>query len=403
MTFKSTFYFLLFIPFSFSANAQWEQVTSMPEDFRTHHSFGFGIDDVGYVVTGTEFSSAGSQPSKRFYSYNPEKNEWTQKEDFPGPARSYGIGEVYDGKAYFGFGLNDVVLNDLWVYDPVSDNWSELPSCPCDPRWHPGFTISNGLIIVGMGLSDLGNRKDFWLYEIETKEWTQIADYPSDIRHHPYHFSIGDFHYVGLGHGPELYKEWYRYDASADTWEEMAELPGEGRVAGTQFSWGGKGFVLSGNGEDHESMDTGEFYMYDPELNAWEELTPHPGTSRWAPASFILNDEVYIINGLTLVPDLGYRPVDEVYKYPLNPVSNVVEAEEIDFEIYPNPASGFIHIETDSKFESTDMVEITDVAGKVVMRTAAKQLIQVSSLSKGVYQLSLTKGNAKSTKQFVKL
>jgi len=63
-------------------------------------------------------------------------------------------------------------------------------------------------------------------------------------------------------------------------------------VAGTQFSYNGFGYVLSGDGDNHGSMNTGEFWAYDPVTDTWDELPPHPEGSRWAPASFIIDGEL---------------------------------------------------------------------------------------------------------------
>lgn len=391
--------FFSFILLTVSAQ-EWTQVASMPDDFRSHHSFGFGINDIGYVVSGT--NQLIDEPSNNFYSYNPDTDTWTQKDDFPGAARSFGIGEVYKDKAYFGFGLGDAIYNDLWVFDPLEDSWEELPSCPCAPRFHPAFTITNDKLIVGMGGSQNGNRNDFWMYDLLTEEWEQIATYPGVVRHHPYQFSIGDYHYAGFGHGQSIYTEWQRYDASTDTWDKMTDIPAEGRVAGTQFSFNGKGYILSGDGVDHRSMETGEFWEYDPNTDSWLELTPHPSTSRWAPASFILYNAVYVINGLTEVPDLGYTTVDEVYKYQLAPVSNTNEIE-IDYDIYPNPATAFIRLETNMTFNKSDVVEITDATGKVILSIQAKEMINVEALASGVYHLTLKTDDGSTTKRFVKM
>ena len=89
------------------------------------------------------------------------------------------------------------------------------------------------------------------------------------------------------------------YSIENEEWELLESLPGEARVAGTQFSFNGLGYVLSGDGDNHSSMETGEFWSYDPVSDSWTQLPPHPGTSRWAPASFIINGEVYLINGTT--------------------------------------------------------------------------------------------------------
>ena len=291
----------------------WEEFSSLPTNFRTHHSYAFSINGVGYIVGGQALSG----PRKDFYSYDPAQDEWTDLGDYPGPHRGYGIGDVANGKAYFGFGfgINDDYLKDFWVYDPSDNSWQELAECPCSARIHPALVHLNGKIYVGMG-EDANNNdlKDWWEYDIATDSWSQKTSILGDVRHHPYQFAIGNYVYAGFGHhGMSIYKDWYRYDPATDSWERMADLPGEGRVAGGQFSHKGMGYVISGEGETHDSMPTGEFWRYDPAQNAWEQLPPHPGSSRWAPSTFIVNDVLYIING-----EGSNALVGEGYKYQLD-------------------------------------------------------------------------------------
>ena len=289
----------LLVLFSLSACCiyaqQWEQVASLPASFRTDHSFGFSLNGKGYLVTGSD----GSNYFNDFYEYDSNTDVWTAKADFPGAARGFAIGDTYEGKAYFGFGASNAGrLDDLWVYDPDADTWTELAPCECAPRTHPAMVAVSGKIFVGLGGSPTGDSNDWWAYDIETNTWEQRASFPDLQRHHPYQFHDGTYAYVGFGHGgPNIFNEWFKYDHINDVWEEMATLPAEGRVAGAQFSYKGLGFILSGDGDNHSYMDTGEFWVYYPERDEWQQLTPHPGRSRWAPASFVLNDEVYLVNG----------------------------------------------------------------------------------------------------------
>ena len=315
---KSVYSCILFLFLSTQIFAQdWVQVASLPSVFNsTHHSFGFAIDDTGYLVSGG--SAVGVRSD--FYQYDAAMDEWTQLDDFPGDARAFAIGDTWDGKAYFGFGTNgNSPLNDLWVFDPADMSWTELASCPCAARQHPAFIAQDGKVFVGMGNGIQGNMNDWWEYDIASDSWLEKPDLPSPPRHHPFQFGgIDEYIYTGFGHGNNfISNEWFRYDPATDEWEQMADLPAEGRVAGTQFSYEGKGYVLSGDGDDHFSMETGEFWMFDPVLNTWESLPVHPGTSRWAPSSFIIDGEVYLINGDTYLGNGNYAYVPEVYKFAL--------------------------------------------------------------------------------------
>ncbi len=77
----------------------------------------------------------------------------------------------------------------------------------------------------------------------------------------------------------------------------MNDFPGESRVAGTQFSHDGYGYILSGDGDDHDYLETGEFWQYNPADDSWSQLPSHPGLSRWAPGSFIIDGKVYLVQG----------------------------------------------------------------------------------------------------------
>ena len=291
----------VFILFSLPISGQgWLPVAPLPDGFVSNHSFGFALDGKGYLVVGE--STDGY--SAAFYEYDPTADAWMGLMDFPGPARGYAIGDTWDGKAWMGFGAsNDGYLNDLWVFDPDSMTWTEKASCPCEPRTHPAFVAEGGKILMGLGGSVDGDLGDWWEYDIATDSWSQKPDFPSIGRHHPYQFGIDGMVYVGFGHrGGQIFNDWYGYDPMTEEWTELSDLPAEGRVAGTQLAMGGMGFALSGDGEDHSSMETGEMWKYDPGQDGWELWPVHPGMSRWAPASFVLENEIYLINGMSMDP-----------------------------------------------------------------------------------------------------
>ena len=375
--------YVLFLCMYFQVQAQdWVQVTSLPNAFNeTHHSFAFSFDDMGYIVAGN--SDSGMRDD--FYQYDPVNDSWTELTSFPGAARGFAIGDTWDGKAYFGFGYDGTsLLNDLWVFDPSNMSWTELASCPCAERTHPAMIAHNGKVFVGLGGGgSLGNLKDWWEYDIASNTWSQKDDLPSLGRHHPYQFGIGDYVYTGFGHGDGIFNDWFGYDIAGETWTQVATLPAEGRVAGTQFSYDGLGYVLSGDGDDHGSMNTGEFWAYDPVTDTWDELPSHPEGSRWAPASFIINGEVYIINGTSFS-----QYVTQIYKFDLNPVLSTHELTNSSIRIYPNPAIDIINIDVPKNLNYE--ANLHDLNGRLISSMTNKSVIEIQNVPHGIYLIEIT-------------
>jgi len=159
---------ILVLTSSVPIHAQWVSVSSPPANFRTDHTYGFALNGMGYLVAGTD---ADGNYTDSFFQYDPQLDEFTQLDDFPGGARGYAIGDTWNGKAYFGFGLSTgsatPFKNDLWEFDPTTQTWTELAECPCEARIHPAMVAQNGKIFVGMGGGTFGDLKDWWIYDME--------------------------------------------------------------------------------------------------------------------------------------------------------------------------------------------------------------------------------------------
>lgn len=382
----------------------WTSVASLPTGYMVHHGFGFADGSEGYLVGGIESSGY----SNRVYKYNPTTNTWTQIANFPGVARGYAIGDFYNGKAYYGFGVDSAnnYLSDLWEFNPATTTWTQLTTCPCQARAHPALVVQNGEVQVGLGGSQIGNLKDWWVYNITSNTWQQKIDLPSFNRHHPYQFGIGNYVYTGLGHGAsndsfgkKIYRSWFRYDSQINIWTQMADLPAQGRVAGTQFSYNNKGYVLSGEGDNHASMAAGEFWSYDPTTNTWTQMPSHPGSSRWAPASFVLNGEVYLING-----QVFRQYVSQNYKFNL---SVFVGEEGVDSPkktlVYPTVFNSLINVQLSSEeLASQSAISIYNVNSQKVHTQAYSPQLDLSKLASGMYFMEVNTGTQKEIIKIIK-
>ncbi|MEO1259041.1 MAG: T9SS type A sorting domain-containing protein [Bacteroidota bacterium] len=385
---KTLLLFSLFI-FSICLFAQeWEPMASLPQgaaDAR-HHPVAFTIDGYGYVATGT----VNGNESNDFMRYDPTTDTWEQLPNFPGPARGYAYGTSRGTKAYMGFGLSGLggALRDLWEYDSETEQWSQLASCPCEARLHPAFVQLDSLIFVGLG-NNSNNLRDWWEYNINTDSWTQKDDFPGFARHHPFMFGIDSIAYVGFGHGtvgnPPIYVDFYKFDPSTDEWTQLQDFPGEARVAGTQFDYEGKGYVLSGDGDDHSWMAEGEFWEYDPTIDEWTQLPSHPGSSRWAPGSFVIDNYVYFLGGLSTI-----QLESDLMRFNLTgePPSSTDEIFSSSIQVFPNPTDGEIaFLEDITQFSE---VRLVDGFGRLVKQVLSNN-VHVADLPNGIYYLQFFK------------
>jgi len=299
-----------------------------------HHPITFSNDRYGYIIGGQ--NGEGLYLGDCF-RYDSQDNSLNQLSDFPGGPRGYAYGVSDSSYAYIGFGRdNSDFLNDFWRYDMNNDIWEELASFPYLGRNHPAMILADNKIFVGLGSIDGENLGDWWEYDIEFNTWSQKTDFPFGDRHHPFYFSINDIPYVGFGHGDYdgdnlvIYNDFYKYEIESEIWIQLNDFPSEARVAGTQFSFNGKGYVLSGDGDDHGPLDTGELWEYDPTLDVWTQLTSHPGGARWAPGSFVIGCNVFLNSGFEAESGIYHN---DLWSFKINNFCGCNDPEAFNFDM----------------------------------------------------------------------
>lgn len=366
----------------------WTQQANMPSG--RHHPISFSLNGMGYAVTGT---APNGQLTKTVFRYDPGNNSWGSLPNFPGSARSFGIGVVANGKAYIGFGAtSSQYLNDLWRFDDSDSSWTQLASCSCSGRRHPAMISIGDRIYVGLGDNNSGDLNDWWMYSITNNTWSQIGNLPGPARHHPFMFNAGGEIFAGLGHsGNSIFRDWYKLDTATNLWGLRTQFPGQARVAGTQFSANGYGYVLSGDGQNHSYMNTGEFWQYDPSQDSWTQLIPHPGRSRWAPGSFVINNEVFFFGGFNRFNN-SY-PIDS-WKYVLfnQTTALAANAKELpQVSIFPNPANIELQWEVE---EGISDIKIYNSLGQLAFAgSISKRQISVADWENGTYYLQFFREN----------
>jgi gliding motility-associated-like protein len=326
---------------------------------------GFSIGSKGYIGTGTtEDQNYGKL--KDFWEYSPENDNWVQKADFGGGARSYATGFSIGTKGYIGCGrLNgEEPTKDFWEFDAycttgpagqISGNSivcagqnSEVYSVPVISNatnyiWlysGTGATIngygnsvtinfaanatSGTLTVFGTGSCGNGQVSPDFPITIEVGGWSQKADYAGIPRWDPVSFSIGTKGYIvtGAKYNGGAYtrdKDLWEFDPTTNIWSQKADFGGEGRFAGIGFSIGTKGYVGFGLiGSFYYATD---FWEYNSITNAWTKKADLGETgSREGAVGFSIGSKGYMGTGAS--HNLGYGTrLKDFYEY--DPATNI--------------------------------------------------------------------------------
>ena len=317
-----------------AAQDNWVQMAS-PAGNGRHHPITVANDQYGYVLAGQAGFAALNLDD--VHRYDPQTDSWETLGAFPGGGRGYGYGVCEGDDAFVGFGSNaNGYPTDFWHLDMATGQWDEMASFPGAGRNHPAMVLTAGQVFVGLGSNNDGNLGDWWGYDIDSNTWSELASFEWGDRHHPFYFGIDGIAYVGFGHGNSeggaltIYNDFYAYHPDTDSWTVLSDFPGEARVAGTQFASAGKGYVLSGDGDDHGPLDYGEFWEYDPGTDSWTERDPHPGGARWAPGSFVMGCYAYLTGGLEGGADIYHH---DLWRYSLLDDCGCTDPEAVNYSV----------------------------------------------------------------------
>jgi len=142
------------------------EITNFPSD--RYAAFSFVINGKAYVGGGI---STSSYPSNRndFYEFDPAANlgsgAWLPRKNLGGGYRYGCVAFSLNGKGYITTG-NALNPNDLWEYNPATDNWNIMARFPGENRTSGAVSFSyNKSGYVGLGKLQSGKlMNDLWEY-----------------------------------------------------------------------------------------------------------------------------------------------------------------------------------------------------------------------------------------------
>ncbi|MCW5898164.1 MAG: proprotein convertase P-domain-containing protein [Flavobacteriales bacterium] len=258
-----------------------------------------------------------------FWEYDPATLTWSQKADFPGTPRAYGVGFSTNDHGYVATGITygNIRLNDTWRYDPATNSWAQRANVPGQTR-DQAFVVSiNGVAHVGGGIGgDTFLQSDLYAYDAATDTWTARAPLPGNSgRQGPAGFASGGKGYmVGGFDGLVRTNAAFAYDPATNIWTQVASIPALGRRAGVGFSLNDQGYTATGLAQGGDIL--ADLWRYEVATNTWTALPSRPGLGRYLSAAFVAGGEAYVGFGFGADPLLGNTYLTDMARY--NAVAN---------------------------------------------------------------------------------
>lgn len=150
----------------------WKEIGQYPCQ-GNYGLFNFNLGEKVIIGLGNSNLFSTSVSNQEIWEYNITTNEWIRKNDFPGNHRKHGIGFVYNGEGYFGFGEGRDFMtgqqfqnSDLWKYNVTDDSWELIFNAPIQTNNDLfSFVLGNSLYFGG-GYSSVGKGLDeFYRYD----------------------------------------------------------------------------------------------------------------------------------------------------------------------------------------------------------------------------------------------
>ena len=212
--------FLVMVLPSLSLGDNWDHLNpaGTPDGVYGHSMVTLSNGDIllfgGENATGDVFND--------LYAF--KDNQWNtvQPEDGPPPDRRNHRSWTRNGRmnVFGGLGEDGHLLNDMWIYDPQTNKWSQVACAndPPAPRYdHVAWTDGTKDYIYGGVGTDGSPRSDIWVYDPQTNEWSQRGYAPMTVAGTSAAARDGNLYVLAAFANDAVLK----YDPSEGNWSEI--------------------------------------------------------------------------------------------------------------------------------------------------------------------------------------
>jgi N-acetylneuraminic acid mutarotase len=352
----------------------------------------FAIGDYGYVSTGIDTAEI---LLKDLWQYDPNTDTWNQKADLPGAARRDAVAFSVNGKGYVGTGIDNASalvgnkLKDIWEYDPTLNSWIQKADFPGSGGngiyFATAFSADNKGYVCGGKWGPNLYSSQLWEYKPSSDQWIQRANFPGGVRYQLSSFSIENQGYVGLGANQDIYKkDFYRYNPGSNQWTQIADFIGSERGGACSFTIKNRGFICLGT----NGGLLGDLNEYNPELDEWEVRCAYGGSERKNAVAFVVNERVFVGLGK------GYSGKKSSFQEYTAPNFAGLEEAQIFCQIYPNPSKGILRVSAEILIEQ---LQLFDTFGKSCFQQTQNKSnnleLDLTHLPSGVYYARILVSN----------
>lgn len=284
-------------PAGLPADGQWSSGTLMPT--ARAETAAIEVGDRIYVVGGMVRAWTATTIVE---VYNTTDNSWQRLSPIPFAVHHAGVASV-NGKVYVIGGYDDMGkmvnaapdISNGWVYDPATDQWSDIAPMPAARAGGGIVNIGDKLYAVaGTGTG----AKQVWVYDPTSDTWdtSRTSEIPVTTEHVPAVALNGKIYVIGGRWNDISTSAVQVYDPATDTWERKRDLPTP-RSALSLAVLNGK--IYTAGGEELANKCTYALReVYDPTSDTWTALADLP-TGRHAMFSGVVDNRWYLIGGST--------------------------------------------------------------------------------------------------------
>ncbi|MBS1921354.1 MAG: galactose oxidase [Bacteroidetes bacterium] len=252
----------------------WSQKADLPGVARTS-AVAFSIGTKGYVGTGFD----GTNNLNDFWEYDQASNTWTQKDNFKGTARYDAVAFSLNNNGYVSCGFDGNYLKDLWQFDPTAPSgsqWVQKASIGGTKRSAAMSFVINGNAYVCSGNNNGTALNDLWMYDPVADTWTEKRQltnvstdsyddtYTSIIRYNGVALVMNNLAYITTGENPSLTSTTWEYNPVTDLWTQKTGFEGSARTGAVAFTLNNRGFVMTGRSGSLSFDNCYEWHPNDP-------------------------------------------------------------------------------------------------------------------------------------------